>query len=1725
MAEQIGLQAVLDIDNFLRGVGQYQGAIDDMEGKTKGFVGAAVGHFQDFGAGVLKATAIVGGAVVAAGAAIGAFVAKGISDAAELESRMSGIAAVLNLTTKEAEPLKKLIQDLAINPNLKVDSDGAADAIENLAKNGATANQIIGGLAENTILLANATGAQFGPAADVVTSVMAQFNKTAEQSTEIVNGVVGVTNASKLSFDDYRLAVGQAGGVTASYGVTLEDFNAVLAATAPLANSGSDAGTSMKSFYNSLIPTTKANIKAFKELGLNFYDTNGKMKSGAEIAELLNEKLFQEVKFTKIASNETDANAKKRKMLESVIASTNMELYKYQVGINGVAQSEKDKEVSIDRLNRKHDAAIKEYEALAGSMGTTITYTKKLTDEERNRFINQAFGVDGSRVAIAMAKAGAVAYTDAAVAARELGVSQDEVNKYIKDGITGFEVYQIQIGKANALEQAKVRNDNFKASLEILTDTISAVQLMIGDAFLPILRQLTIWATDWVNTNSPPIIEAFKQFAEQLNAVVQWIGIVVSDGDIMNDWLTHMSPNVQAVVLGLVDFVAQTQAFIAAAQATIGPIIAVVSQFVSWKDVLITVGLAVASVVIPAIWGFIAALVPVIATVGAVILAVAALRNAWESDFLGIQTGTIAAINYITGALAPFTSSVAEHFRGALTEIKNFALGNQTEFTNVAAIWEGAKTSATTLFTDLSSLVTTYLPIWIATLTTWGNAASQWITDAIPVVTQRMTEWYTAIATYITTNYPTWLAGMALWGTALWQWIVDAAALGIVQLGAWYTALSTYITGQLPTWIAAMALWSNTLWQWIVDASALAVTQLGVWFVALSSYIVSMLPALKNSLVEYANTLWQWILDASTQTPAHIDTWFSSLISRTKEQLPTWKTQFVEWSTAMWQWILDAVEKTAPGIEKWFSALLSTVGGKLVTFTREMLKWATALVSWVSSSEADALPALGTWLGKVLGWAALGAVALVAKMLEWAFALTGWIAKAIVQLSPELGNFQAALLSGMANVSVALLEMVANMGIEMAKTIYGAANWKDIGQNIISDIRDGLASMESALINKAKEILQSLKDLWKNALSYFKDIGKNIIQGIIDGAGEMGSALTEYFSTLISDLIQRVKEGLGIASPSKVFMAIGRNVVQGFMDGIRNEWEINRSILGDLFLFAIPKSSIGGTGYWDLPSGLSKAKDVASGLLNVFKKLADMSPSANHSGMSAAVQGINDSLTTQLDLLDQIEKAGLDPRGVLGDTWMGIGADPGKLADSIFEVTKLAQQKLNNEVINRRNSLISKFVLQPFTDALTNQAKVITDTLKGVATDFGKIRIDRILSQIADVDKQIANLTQISNQSGLNPEERKRFVDLVNQRGTLAAQIGATGNIEGLFNISSEATRLEQMKKQVDLLKQARDLSADIPADAFGNIANDSTLRALIEVYGHVQNAQLNQLQSQLSSLQSNNIQAQLNQYKAQQAALDSQIALLQKAKDLDLQLPNGSSVSDMNSLSLNIAQEQLRRTQNELAIIRGIPANLLNLSPTNSVAQLYKSQVLDPMLKTLREAVLLDSERADLMAKYVAGAEKVQALNDKQGQLDYLKFQADLVKQVNDTFSAAGAKTVLADTHFGLDASLDDLLAFAGRMVNGMVNKVKHGLGIASPSKVFIDIGQRVMQGFSRGMESMSDKPIMAINQALRPLPYAYAGGQRTMNVNMGGVSISNGMDDVMFEHRVRQVVEGLLG
>jgi TP901 family phage tail tape measure protein len=272
-----------DIGKFQRSMGTVDSMLHSAGGKLSGFVG-------------MLGTGLAGAAVVGVGglAALGAGIVSVTGNAADMQQSIADIASDMRLTADETERVGTLINDLGIDPKLKVSAEEAADAIHMLGKNGLDLGQILDGAARSTVLLANSTKADFGTAADIATDVMALFNIEAQNMMTAVNGITGVTQQSKFDINSYKLALAQAGGVAASVGVSFEDFNATIAAISPLFASGSDAGTSFKTFLQRLVPDTKPAMEAMRELGIvtadgqnQFFTASGEMKSMAEIAAIL----------------------------------------------------------------------------------------------------------------------------------------------------------------------------------------------------------------------------------------------------------------------------------------------------------------------------------------------------------------------------------------------------------------------------------------------------------------------------------------------------------------------------------------------------------------------------------------------------------------------------------------------------------------------------------------------------------------------------------------------------------------------------------------------------------------------------------------------------------------------------------------------------------------------------------------------------------------------------------------------------------------------------------------------------------------------------------------------------------------------------------------------------------------------------------------------------------------------------------------------------------------------------------------------------------------------------------------------------------------------------------------------------------------------------------------------------------------------------------------------
>lgn len=210
--------------------------------------------------------------------------------ASDFEAGMNRVhAAMVGASPEDLERLKQAA--LTLGPACGKSAIEAAESIESLAKNGLdTASILSGGLAAS-LKLGVVGQTDLGTAADATTDILQQFHLSTGQLPAVVDKVSGALDASKLSFDGYKDAIGQVGGIAGGLGYSFDDMNTALAAVIPLMTGGSDAGTSFKTFLLSLVPQSKDAADVIKQLGIEFFDSTGKAKSLSEVAEVLNTRL------------------------------------------------------------------------------------------------------------------------------------------------------------------------------------------------------------------------------------------------------------------------------------------------------------------------------------------------------------------------------------------------------------------------------------------------------------------------------------------------------------------------------------------------------------------------------------------------------------------------------------------------------------------------------------------------------------------------------------------------------------------------------------------------------------------------------------------------------------------------------------------------------------------------------------------------------------------------------------------------------------------------------------------------------------------------------------------------------------------------------------------------------------------------------------------------------------------------------------------------------------------------------------------------------------------------------------------------------------------------------------------------------------------------------------------------------------------------------------------
>lgn len=288
-------QAQTDLNNMEREMRETRDTVDDL-GDAMEDAGQEASSFGEIFKGTFAANMAMKGLDIAVDC-LRSGIDGMMSAGQDFTSSMSQVAATMGITTEEINAGSEAYETLAeaakqAGATTPYSASEAADALNYLALAGydaATAAEVL----PSVLNLAAAGGMDLADASDLATDAMATLNIEASNQNLTMFGDKMAVTASKANTSVQQLgeAILTVGGTanTLSGGVT--EVNAALGVLANRGIKGAEGGTHLRNIILALTaPTDKAAL-ALKDLGIEVYDNEGKMRSLNDIFLALGDSL------------------------------------------------------------------------------------------------------------------------------------------------------------------------------------------------------------------------------------------------------------------------------------------------------------------------------------------------------------------------------------------------------------------------------------------------------------------------------------------------------------------------------------------------------------------------------------------------------------------------------------------------------------------------------------------------------------------------------------------------------------------------------------------------------------------------------------------------------------------------------------------------------------------------------------------------------------------------------------------------------------------------------------------------------------------------------------------------------------------------------------------------------------------------------------------------------------------------------------------------------------------------------------------------------------------------------------------------------------------------------------------------------------------------------------------------------------------------------------------
>ncbi|MFS0984778.1 phage tail tape measure protein [Enterococcus durans] len=274
--EQFSVEALLKATDsgFVKTFKDAQDAVKTFEKKSNSMTTAVGKVMQGTGAAMTKyiTTPLIGVGVAAA------------KVGGDFEEQMSRVKAISGATGDTFEQMKQQAIDLGAKTAFSAKESAAG--MENLASAGFSAQEIMKAM-PGLLDLAAVSGGDVALASENTATALRGFGLEASEAGHVADVFARAAADTNAEVGDMGEALKYIAPVANSMGISLEETAAAIGIMSDAGIKGSQAGTTLRGALSRLARPTKAMQDTMDNLGVSFYDADGKMKPLKTQVELL----------------------------------------------------------------------------------------------------------------------------------------------------------------------------------------------------------------------------------------------------------------------------------------------------------------------------------------------------------------------------------------------------------------------------------------------------------------------------------------------------------------------------------------------------------------------------------------------------------------------------------------------------------------------------------------------------------------------------------------------------------------------------------------------------------------------------------------------------------------------------------------------------------------------------------------------------------------------------------------------------------------------------------------------------------------------------------------------------------------------------------------------------------------------------------------------------------------------------------------------------------------------------------------------------------------------------------------------------------------------------------------------------------------------------------------------------------------------------------------------